>query len=173
VLRSLGVGGLLASYLALAGEVSGSELLTGVLVAVLVAGWSAAIRHCSHARFAPTRAHLAHWGRGLAAVPPAALRIGARLLRIALCGAPGGAARAGRVLSRGFDFGYPRGAQARARRATALLIGSIGPESYVLRLAAVPHARSRRAARGREGQSYALLHSLGPAGQAIDREWLL
>lgn len=155
-LRLLGWGALLAVYLGLAGRASATELLTGIVVASLVAAWSAAIRYYSKQRFVPTATHTLHWGRALLAVLPAIPRVGARLGRIALLGEPVGRHLIGRVVARGFDSGSS-GAPDRARRASALLIASIGPESYVLRFS---------------GRQRVLLHTFGVADPKVDRQWL-
>ncbi|MGX7704882.1 hypothetical protein [Methylobacterium sp. Gmos1] len=145
--------GTLALYLLLAGEAGTHEIATGIVVASLMTAWAWRIRTHAKRQFRVSRAHLAPWGRALAGLGPATLRTGAALARSILVGThPGHAHR--RLFRRG-----PEDEPAeRARRAGAVLLASLAPDSFVLR--ADP------------GRDEALIHALGEAPPPADPRWL-
>ena len=107
-----------ALYLGLAGSVSGSELLTGAIVAGACTGWAVLLRHCSPHRFVASRAHFAPWSRSLRQLFPQAFATGAVLARAIWRGGPLGTLR-----TQAFLPGVGARPETRARRATALLCG--------------------------------------------------
>lgn len=152
-LRLLAWGCTFGLYLALTGTARESELITAALVASLATFWSAAIRDHSGVHFLPSTAHMRCWARAVAGLVPAIGRVALVLLRVAALG--GSPWRAARWT---FDYGSPRDPSDRARRASALLSASLGPEAYVVRLPA--------------GRRRALAHTLRPRASP-DRRWLI
>jgi hypothetical protein len=135
-----------ALYLGLAGSVSGSELLTGAIVAGACSGWAALLRHCSPHRFAASRAHLAPWSRSLRQLFPQAFATGAVLVRAIWRGGPLGTLR-----TQAFVPGAGALPETHARRASALLCASLAPARFIVRLEPT--------------QAHALLHELYPSDE--------
>ena len=125
----LACSALWALYLALAGTLSASELVTGAIVAAVCTGWSALLRHCSPHRFQADITHLAPWGRSLRQLLPEALATGALLCRVVWRGGPVGSMR-----KQPFIPGRGGMAGTRARRASALLCASLAPARFIVRL---------------------------------------
>jgi hypothetical protein len=145
--------GLLALYLLLAGETGIHEVATGIVVASVMTAWAGRIRAEAKRHFRFSRAHLAPWGRALAGLGPATLRTGAALARAIL-----GGTHPGRAHRRPFRRGPEDEPAERARRAGAVLLASLAPDSFVLR--ADP------------GRDEVLLHALGEAPPPADPRWL-
>ncbi|AWN53554.1 hypothetical protein [Methylobacterium sp. 17Sr1-1] len=145
--------GTLALYLLLAGEASTHEIATGIVVASLVTAWAGRIRTGAKRHFRFSRAHLAPWGRALWGLGPATLRTGAALTRVILVGT-----HLGHAHRRPFRRGPEDEPAERARRAGALLLASLAPDSFVLR--ADP------------GRDEALIHALGETPPPADPLWL-
>ncbi|KMO39462.1 hypothetical protein VQ02_10030 [Methylobacterium variabile] len=145
--------GTLALYLLLAGEAGSHEVATGIVVASLMTAWAWRIRTAAKRHFRVSCAHLAPWGRALAGLGPATLRTGAVLARAILVGThPGHAHR------RPFRRGPEDEPAERARRAGAVLLASLAPDSFVLR--ADP------------GRDEVLIHALGETPPPADPRWL-
>ena len=141
-------------YLLFAGQLSGDELSVGAALATLAIGWAMILRRCGKGRFAGWRAHWRPILKGLAHLAPATGRSGAVLFRIAALG--GSPARASR---HAFERGRDDDPRDRARRATAVIVASLAPDSFVVRLA--------------PGRSEVLLHGIvGPAADP-DPRWLI
>ncbi|MBD8907784.1 Na+/H+ antiporter subunit E [Methylorubrum zatmanii] len=146
--------GLLALFLLLAGQIGWHEAVTGAVVAGLATAWAVRIRRHAARRFACSPGTMRHAGRALAGLVPATARTGRVLLRAAITGAhPGHAAR------RGFPRGQEDHPAEAGRRACAVLLASLAPDSFVLR--ADP------------GRDEALIHALGRPGPASDSRWLV
>ena len=145
--------GTLALYLLLAGEAGTHEVATGIVVASLMSAWAGRIRTDATRHFCFSCAHLAPWGRALASLAPATLRTGSVLVRAILVGNhPGHAHRCP------FRRGPEDEPAERARRAGAVLLASLAPDSFVLR--ADP------------GRDEVLIHALGETPPPTDPRWL-
>lgn len=141
-------------YLLFAGSAaSRDELITAALLATGATAWAAGIRHCGRQRFALSIEHAREWARAIVALGPAITRTFPVFAKAALLGR----AR-GRLLEIPFQRGAEGSARDAARRASALLIGSLGPDSFVVR------ARPRR--------DRVLIHAI-PSGEGRrDPRWL-
>lgn len=141
-----------ALYLVFAGQASENELLTGVVLAVAIAGWALALRACCGAQLAVGTDHVRPWLRTIAGLPGATVGTGGALL----------AAIVGRASPRTEESAFIHGSadepRANARRATAVLIASLAPDSFVVRTPA--------------GEDHVLIHRLARARRAPDALWL-
>ena len=141
-----------ASYLVLAGQLSGDELAAAALLGGAAALWHRAVLRAGAARFAGDRRMVGALGRAVAGLPGATVSVGR-----ALAGAALGRPVAGQRISRAFPHG-PRDAPAEAgRRAAALLATSLSPDSYVLRLP--------------PGEDKILFHSITSRSPGGDPRW--
>lgn len=141
-------------YLLFAGQVSGSELACAGVLATLATGWAMIIRRCGKGSFGGWLRHGPAVLQGLKHLLPATLRTAAVLLRVALRGGS-----PGKPTTHLFARGDADDPADRARRATALLVASLAPDSFVVRAA--------------PGRSEALLHGIvGPAAVS-DPRWLI
>lgn len=141
-------------YLLFAGQLSGSELGSAALLATFAVGWSMLVRRCGEGRFRGWRTHGRPVLRGLGHLAPATLRSGAALLRVAVRGGS-----PGRPMAVPFARGDRDDPADRARQATAVLVASLAPDSFVVR---ADH-------RGRD----VLLHGIvGPTADP-DPRWLI
>jgi hypothetical protein len=115
-------------YLLFTGTVSGHELATAAVLASGATAWALAITHCSACRFAFTRAQAIAWAKAIRALVPALLRTSVVLAKAAVLGSSPG---------RAIESVFLRGAEGdpddRARRASAVLIASFAPDSFVVR----------------------------------------
>lgn len=145
--------GLFALYLMLAGTVGLHEAATGFVVAGLLTAWARRTGRHAPRRFVLSRAALPWGGRALARLIPATGRTALTLVRAIL-----GHRHPGHAVRRPFLHGPEDDPRERGRRACALLLASLSPDSFVLR--ADP------------GRDEALVHSLGPAGSPPDPRWL-
>lgn len=145
--------GLFALYLGLAGQAGLHEALTGAVVAGLLTLWAGRIRGHAARRFAVPAGAARHVGRGLAGLVPATARTGRVLLRAAFAGG-----HPGHALRRPFRHGPADDPAEAGRRACAVLLASLSPNSFVLR--ADP------------GRDEALIHALGEPGPTPDPRWL-
>ncbi|TGE02309.1 hypothetical protein [Methylobacterium nonmethylotrophicum] len=150
--------GTLALYLLLAGGAGLHEAATGAVVAGLLAAWDWRIRARAERRFAVSRAHLAPWGRALAGLVPATLRTGVALARAIPEGGHSGSRHPGHAHRRPFRRGPEDEPGERGRRAGAVLLASLAPDSFVLR--ADP------------GRDEVLIHALGRESPPADPRWL-
>lgn len=141
-------------YLLFAGQPSGSELGAGAVLATLATGWSVLVRRCGSGSFRGRRAHWRPLLAGLRKLLPATLRTGLVLARVATRGGS-----PGRPMLQPFARGDRDDPRDRARRATALLVASLAPDSFVLR--AAPE------------RSEVLLHAIVPPGGDPDPRWLI
>lgn len=130
VATGLGWAAAFALYLLFAGRLGGSEVAAGAALATLATGWAAFVRRCGERSFRGWRAHGRPVLRALAHLAPATLRSGIVLLRVA---ARGGSPA--RPMPCAFVRGGRDDPHDCARRATALLIASLAPDSFVLRAA--------------------------------------
>ncbi|GJE79785.1 Na+/H+ antiporter subunit E [Methylorubrum thiocyanatum] len=145
--------GLFALYLGLAGQAGLHEAVTGAVVAALATAWACRVRRHAQRRFAWPAGALRHGGRTFAGLVPATARTGRVLLRAALTGF-----HPGHALRRPFRRGPADDPAEAGRRACAVLLASLSPDSFVLR--ADP------------GRDEALVHALGASGPASDPRWL-
>lgn len=141
-------------YLLFAGVVqSRNELITAAVLASGAWIWAAALRRCAHQPFEMSPAHALEWVKAAGALGPALVRTFAIFVTAALFGrAPG------RVLEIPFERGREGGAKDAARRASALLIASLGPDNYVVR---VP-----------PNKDCVLMHAILPESAERDPRWL-
>lgn len=143
-----------AGYLLFAGNASGHELATSAVLAAGAVGWAFTILRCSpRRRYALTGAHAIAWLKAVGGLGPALTRTLMVLVKAAaLGGSPG----------RAPELAFLRGAEDdpedRARRATAVLIASLAPDSFVVR---APPRKDR-----------VLMHTIVRADVARDSRWL-
>jgi hypothetical protein len=117
-------------YLAFAGTFGISELAMAVCCGILAVMWSCLVRRHSQRRFRFTRALY-----DFAAQTPRLLLTGTSrttgvLLKVVILGTH----RAGRALKVEFDPGRRDSGRDRSRRVLAVLIASLAPDSFVVRL---------------------------------------
>ncbi|HET7307575.1 MAG TPA: hypothetical protein VFK24_07155 [Gammaproteobacteria bacterium] len=142
-----------AGYLLFAGTVSIHELATSAALACGAVAWAWTILHCSPRRFKMTFAHVTAWLKAIGGLVPASARTFMVLVRIAaLGGSPG----------RAPELPFLRGAEETpeesARRAAAVLIASLAPDSFVVR---APPEKDR-----------VLMHTIVHKDPARDPRWL-
>ncbi len=141
-------------YLLFVGVVnSRHELITAAVLATGAAVWAWAIRQRGHRSFALSSAHATEWTKAVASLGPAI----ARTFPIFVAGALLGRAPA-RALEVSFRRGAEGGASDAARRASAVLIASLGPDNFVVR--APP------------GKDCVLMHAILPQNASRDPRWL-
>lgn len=117
-------------YLLFAGVVeSRNELITAAVLASGAWVWAAALRRCARRKFKLAPSHATEWAKAAGALAPAL----ARTFPVFVSAALFGRAR-GRVVEIPFERGREGGAKDAARRASALLIASLGPDNYVVRM---------------------------------------
>ncbi|HET7570248.1 MAG TPA: hypothetical protein VFK96_06645 [Gammaproteobacteria bacterium] len=117
-----------AGYLLFAGTISSHELGTSAGLAVGAVTWSFMIVHCSPRRFAMTPAHAVAWLKAIGSLVPSLGRTLMLFARIAVLGGS-----PGRALELPFVRGADDDPEACARRASALLIASLAPDSFAVR----------------------------------------
>lgn len=140
-------------YLLLAGQVNTETLIAAAVMSAVTLASALAIRHVADRPVAFSRAHVAPWLRALAKLPGDTLRIGVCLTRAALAGGS-----PGRGVTTPFHFGTIEDADSRGRRATAVLAGSLTPDTFIVHIA--------------PGRGDAITHRLlGPPDSARP-EWL-
>ncbi|HEX5314655.1 MAG TPA: hypothetical protein VFX38_07120, partial [Gammaproteobacteria bacterium] len=122
-----------AGYLLFAGTVSRHELITSAALASGAVAWAYAILRCSSRRYAMTPAHAVAWLKAIRGLVPAIARTLIVLLKAAVLGGS-----PGRALELAFLRGPEDEPEDRARRAAAVLIASLAPDTYVVR---APHQR--------------------------------
>jgi len=140
-------------HLLFAGQISGSELITGAPTTVAAAGFAVRL-HRTQSRPLGLRAPWLHvTGQTLSTLYLDAVRVGRVLLR-ALWRRPDGPL--GVVSPQPFRVGGDGAADA-GRRAVVTLGGSLAPNAYVLRVL--------------DGEDALAMHRLAPAAPNRDREW--
>jgi hypothetical protein len=142
-----------ALYLALAGALGKEQLISAAVMALVAIGIAAAIRRVAGRPIAFSAAHLRPWGRAMLRLPGDTLRIGMVLLRTA---AVGGSPGLGATPH--FRFGPVDDAAERGRRVTAVLAGSMTPDTVVLHV--------------QPGEGRAVCHRLLATPQPDRPEWL-
>ena len=141
-------------YLLFAGVVdSRHELITAAALATGAAAWAFAIRRCGNLRFALSPAHAVEWAKAVVSLGPAI----AKTFPIFVEGALLGRSR-GRVREISFRRGKEGASSDAARRASAVLVASLGPDNFVVR---APPKKDR-----------VLMHAILPANASRDPEWL-
>jgi hypothetical protein len=141
-------------YLLFEGVVDSShELVTAVVLATAATAWVWAIRRCGHLRFKLSPAHAVEWARAAASLGPAIVKTFPVFVEGALLGRS-----RGRLLEIPFRRGAERGAHDAARRASAVLIASLGPDNFVVR--APPE------------QDCVLMHAILRENASRDPRWL-
>lgn len=141
-------------YLLFAGVVnSHNELITAAVLATGAAAWAFAIWRCGNRRFALSPAQAVEWARAVVSLGPAI----AKTFPIFVEGALLGRSR-GRLLEISFRRGREDDASDAARRASAVLIASFGPDNFVVR---APPKKDR-----------VLMHAILPENASRDPEWL-
>lgn len=142
-----------ALYLLFAGQLGAHEAWTGAAIASLTPLWARRVQARASRHFAVSRVHVAPWLRGLARLPPATLRTGIALLR-----ALGSGTDLGHAQRWVFQRGREDDPVERGRRASAVMLASLAPESFVLRTD--------------PGDGGVLIHALGEAVPQPDPLWL-
>lgn len=140
-------------YLAFAGALGGEQLVSAGAMAFVAVGVAAAIRRVANRPIAFSAAHLRPWSRAIGRLPIDTLRIGSVLLRAALTGGS-----PGRAATPHFRFGAIDDPEERGRRATAVLAGSLTPDTFVLHV--------------EPGEGNAVCHRLLATPQPERPEWL-
>lgn len=142
-----------AGYLLFAGTMSSHELATSAVLAAGAVAWAFTILRCSPRRYAMTVAHAIAWLKAIGGVFPALARTLMVLVKTAAIGGSPGRAP---------ELPFLRGAdddpEDRARRAAAVLIASLAPDNFVVR---VPLHKDR-----------VLMHTIVRADAARDPRWL-
>ena len=141
-------------YLLFAGVVnSRNELITAAVLATGAAAWAFAIWRCGNLRFALSPAPAVEGAKAVVSLGPAI----AKTFPIFVEGALLGRSR-GRLLEISFRRGREDDASDAARRASAVLIASFGPDNFVVR---APPKKDR-----------VLMHAILPENALRDPEWL-
>lgn len=141
-------------YLLFAGQVkSPHELATAAVIASAMWYWAYSIRRCAHPCFALSFAHVREWAKATAALGPALARTFPVFVKAALSGHA-----SGHLLTIRFERGREDAACDRARRASAVLIASLGPDNFVVR---APLKKSD-----------VLIHTILPESVPRDPRWL-
>lgn len=140
-------------YLLFAGTVSSHELATATGLATGATAWALAITHCSACRFDFTRAHALAWLKAISGLVPALIRTAGVLLEAAVRGSS-----PGRAIEPMFLRGEEDDPDDRARRASAVLIASFAPDSFVVRAP--------------EHEHRVLMHTILRADSPRDPRWL-
>jgi len=135
-------------YLLLAGSAGTHEIIAAVLVTILVFVWTRAVRRCTERRFDYSRELNALSRR----IPQVLLKGTLRGTWALLLG------RRGRAMEFNFEHGALHSSTDRARRAVALLVASLAPDSFVTRLD-----------QGRQ----ALFHDITANNLKRDSRWLI
>lgn len=130
------------------------ELVTAAVLATGATLWASALRRCGHRQFALSPAHAREWAKAVVALGPALVRTAGVFAKAALLGGS-----PGRLLELRFERGDEEGARDGARRASAVLIASLGPDNFVVRAP--------------QGEDRVLMHAILPRQNAArDRRWL-
>lgn len=141
-------------YLLFEGVVdSPHELITVGLVATSATVWAWAIHRCGHLRFGFSPAHAVEWAKAAISLGPAVVKTFPLFVEGALLGRS-----RGRLLEIAFRRGAEDSASDAARRASAVLIASLGPDNFVVR--APPE------------KDCVLTHAILPANASRDPRWL-
>jgi hypothetical protein len=141
-------------YLLFEGVVdSPHELITAGVIATAATAWAWAIQRCGHLRFALSPAHAIEWAKAVASLGPAIVKT----FPVFVEGALRGRSR-GRLLEIPLRRGAEHGASDAARRASAVLIASLGPDNFVVR--APPK------------KNCVLMHAILPQNASRDPRWL-
>lgn len=141
-------------YLLFAGQARNRhELITAAVLATGAVLWARAIRRCGCPRFSLSPAHAGEWAKAAIALGPAIARTFPIFLRGALSGRS-----PGRLLEAPFRRGAEGAAADAARRASAELIASLGPDNFVVR---APPKKGR-----------VLVHTILPGNASRDPRWL-
>lgn len=141
-------------YLLFAGVAnSRNELITAAVLATGAAAWAWAIRRCGNLRFAFTPAHAVEWAKAVVSLGTAVVKTFPIFVEGAVLGRS-----PGRVLEIPFRRGAEGGARDAARRASAVLIASFGPDNFVVR---APIGKDR-----------VLMHAILPENAQRDPRWL-
>lgn len=140
-------------YLLFAGVLSRHELITAGVLASGAWIWAFAIRRGAQERFRMSPAHAVEWASATVALGPALARTLAVFARAALLGRS-----PGHLLEVPFERGAEDDPADAARRASALLIASFGPDTIAVR---APLRQDR-----------VLLHGILPADGPRDPRWL-
>ncbi len=140
-------------YMLFAGQLSGTELGSGAALATLATAWSMVVRRCGAVRFAGWRSHGPPVLQALSNLVPATLRTARVLVRVAVRG--GSPAK---PMPYPFARGDNDDPHDRARRATAVLVACLAPDSFVVREA--------------PGRSEVLVHGIAGRAGDPDPRWL-
>lgn len=104
------------------------ELFTAAILASAMEYWAHSIRRCGRQRFALSLSHGHEWAKATAALGPAIVKTFPIFVKAAWHGhSPG------RLFEIPFQRGQEDDASDGARRASAVLIASLGPDNFVVR----------------------------------------
>jgi len=141
-------------YLLFAGQVeSPHELGTAAVVASAMWYWACTIRRCGHQNFVMSLSHAREWAKALAVLGPAIAKTIPVFVKAALFGGS-----PGHLLDMRFQRGQEDDASDSARRASAVLIASLGPDNFVVRAPL--------------GKNSVLMHAILPENSSRDPRWL-
>lgn len=152
--RCMGWCAACGGYLLFAGEVRNPhELITAAVLAGAAWYWAFTIRRCGSRHFAMSRFHAREWAKAVFSLGPAIARTFAIFAKAALLGGS-----PGRLLEIRFARGAEDDARDGARRASAVLIASLGPDGFVVR--------------ARPGCDRVLMHAILAENASRDPRWL-
>ncbi|MGH8189880.1 MAG: hypothetical protein ACREP2_00350 [Rhodanobacteraceae bacterium] len=141
-------------YLLYVGEVTNlHELITAAVLATGASVWASGIHRCGRRRFALSLAHTGEWAKAVGALGPAIAKTFLVFARAALF-----ERSQGRLLEIPFDRGAEDSPRDAARRASALLIASLGPDNFVVR--------------AKPEHDCVLMHAILPGNASRDPRWL-
>ncbi|HET6586462.1 MAG TPA: hypothetical protein VFG67_01655 [Oleiagrimonas sp.] len=141
-------------YLLFASQVkSPHEWFTAVGVASGMWYWAYTIRRCGHQDFAMSLSHAREWAKATAALGPAIAKTFPVFVKAALLGRS-----PGHLLDIRFQRGQEENACDGARRASAVLIASLGPDNFVVRAPLEKNC--------------VLMHAILPQNSSRDPRWL-
>ncbi len=128
MMRLLTAAILFAFYLLLAGALGTVQFVSAGILTVLILGWSILIRRFGSQRSLRfSGAHWDPWLRAVVRLPGDTLRIGGVLLKACF-----GGGSPGKAVEPAFRFGSVDDPSEAARRATAVIAGSLTPDFYVV-----------------------------------------
>lgn len=116
------------AYLLFAGQVSADELVASIIAGFCAGAWLALLRRRAQVQFELRLAVVPALMRAVAALPGACAKVGVALFRSAITG------RGGVIIAQGFDTGRQNEAHEVGRRGAAMLLASLAPDGYVVRV---------------------------------------
>ena len=142
-------------YLLLAGALGVEQLISAAVMTVVAIAWSTVLRvKGGPQRYAFGWAHAGPWARAVARIPSDTMRIGSALVKAVLVGGS-----PGRAANPSFRYGVADDPIEAARRATAVMAGSLTPDTFVVDI--------------EPGEASALCHKIAHTPAPANPEWLI